>query len=118
MNRTLIAAVVAFAATSAFAASGEISEAPAFTSSLSRAQVQAELRQSQQAGVNPWAQDYDALAGFRSTNSRADVTAEFLRSRNETAAFTGEDSGSAWLAARGQQAPSAPVLAGQPVNAQ
>lgn len=53
-----------------------------------------------------------------SAKTRAQVTAEFLASRKEAAAFTGEDSGSAWIAAHGRQA-AAPVLAGQPVkNAQ
>jgi hypothetical protein len=44
------------------------------------------------------------------------VTAEYLGSREQTAATTGEDSGAAWLAAH--QPSAAPVLAGTPVNAQ
>jgi len=60
------------------------------------------------------------LAGntqFTGAKSRAEVTAEYLRSRDATTAFTGEDSGSAYLSARAPGV-AAPVVAGQPVNAQ
>ena len=79
--------------------------------------MQAELQQYQAAGVNPWSQSYNQLRGFESGKTRAQVTAEYLRSRGETAALTAEDSGSAYLSAR-MPAIAAPVLAGQPVNAQ
>ena len=79
--------------------------------------MQAELQQFQRAGVNPWAQDYNPLQSFTGSKTRAQVTAEFLQSRNETAALTQEDSGSGYLSARTPSV-AAPVMAGQPVNAQ
>ena len=54
---------------------------------------------------------------FVSTKTRAQVTADYVQSRNVTAALTREDSGSAYLSARTPSV-AAPILAGQPVNAQ
>ena len=117
MNRTIaIAAIALVAASSAFAESPLVDTRP-FAGAKTRAEVQAELQQFQAAGVNPWAQEFDQLRGFKSATTRAQVTAEYLQSRDETAALTAEDSGSAWLAAR-TPVVAAPVLAGQPVNAQ
>jgi hypothetical protein len=117
MNRnTLIAAIAIVAASSAFAESPNASN-PAFTGAMSRAQVQSELQQYQAAGVNPWAKSYNQLQDFQGSKTRAQVTSEFLQSRDETAAFTREDSGSGYLSARTPRI-AAPVLAGQPVNAQ
>ena len=54
---------------------------------------------------------------FVSGRSRAEVQAEYLASRGEVRALTGEDSGSAYLAqARGTSLPVS-TLAGTPVNA-
>ena len=97
MNRkhaVLFAAVLATG--TAFADDITIDPHP-FTSTASRAQVQQEFREYRQAGVNPWAQNYDHLRGFVSTASRADVTAGFLASRADVAALSAEDSGSAML---------------------
>ena len=89
-----------------------------FTSTLTRAQVNADLAAYRAAGVNPWAMSYQPLKYFRSATSREAVVAEYLASRNEVRALTGEDSGSAYLAqARGVHFPSS-TLAGTPVNAQ
>ena len=119
MNRYLVSSLLAIAAaavtTNALADDITIDPNP-FVSTLSRAQVQAELKQFRAAGIDPWAQDYNPIAGFRGTESRAQVTADYLRSRDAVTAFTGEDSGSAYLSARIRTA--APVVAGQPVNAQ
>lgn len=124
MNRYLITSLLAIAAAgistgaSATALAGDISiESTPFVSTLSRAQVQAELRQFKASGVNPWALNYNQLAVFHGTNTRAQVVSEFLQSRDEAAAMTAEDSGSAYLSAHGRTT-AAPVLAGQPVNAQ
>lgn len=38
------------------------------------------------AAVDPWADDYDQLAGFKSTRSAVEVRAEYLTSRDEVAA--------------------------------
>jgi hypothetical protein len=85
-----------------------------FVSSKSRADVQAELAAYKQAGVNPWATSYNPLRQFTSTRTRAEVVAEYLASRQEVNALTGEDSGSVYLAqVRGAQGTSS-TLAGQP----
>jgi hypothetical protein len=120
MNRTLTAALIAIAsvAASSTAFADDITvEATPFVSTLSRAQVQAELQQYKQSGVNPWSTSYNQLRSFQGSKSRAQVVSDFLQTRDETAALTSEDSGSAWLAARTPSV-AAPILAGQPVNAQ
>ena len=53
--------------------------------------------QFRHSGVNPWADDYNQLAQFHSTSTRAEVQAAYRASRDEVAAFTGEDSGSAYM---------------------
>ena len=116
MNRTIAIAAIAFVAASSALAESPLAGDQPFAAARSRAEVQAELQQYKASGVNPWSQSYDQLRGFQSTKTRAQVTAEFLQSRNETAALTSEDSGSALLSARTRDV--APVLAGQPVNAQ
>jgi hypothetical protein len=90
-----------------------------FVSTRSRAEVNAELAAYRQAGINPWATSYQPLKYFHGTASREAVVGEYLASRNEVKAFTGEDSGSAYLAqARpvGNRVPT--TLAGTPFNAQ
>jgi len=89
-----------------------------FVGTKTRAEVNAELAAYQAARVNPWATSYQPLKYFRSTATREAVVAEYLASRNEVRAFTGEDSGSAYLAqAHGTQL-RATTLAGTPANAQ
>ena len=89
-----------------------------FVSAKTRAEVQADLAAYKQSGVNPWSTQYNPLRYFKSTASRADVTADYLASRDEVHALTAEDSGSAYLAqVRAVSVPPA-VLAGQPRNAQ
>jgi hypothetical protein len=118
MNRKTLAAALVLIASAGSALADDITiDNTRFVSSKSRAEVQADLQQFQRAGVNPWAQDYNPLQSFSSGKSRAQVTAEYLASRAEVAALTGEDSGATGLAARAP-AIAAPVLAGQPVNAQ
>ena len=117
MNRKSLAAALVLVASAGAALADDITIDPTpFTSTRSRAEVQAELQQFR-AAVNPWAQDYNPLQSFTSSKTRAQVTAEYIGSRDEVAATTGEDSGAAWLAQHAPAAP-APVLAGQPVNAQ
>ena len=124
MNRTLSAFAYAAVSAAAIAASfatpayaDDITPTPAFTSSRTRAEVQAELQQYQQQGVNPWARNYNPLQSFHSDKTRAQVTAEFLSDRAEVAASNSEDGGASWRAARAGR-PVNPVLAGTPVNAQ
>lgn len=124
MNRTIASALVlafsAVAAGNAMADDITIDTTP-FVSTKTRAEVQAELSQYKQAGVNPWANNYNPLAYFKSTKSRDDVRTELAQSRanGELDAIYGEDSGSAYLT----RVASTPVratttLAGTPVNAQ
>ena len=108
MNRkTAIALVLASvaAAGNAFAGTalaGDITiDTTPFTSDRTRAEVQAELVQFKQSGVNPWSITYNPQRDFRSTKTRAQVTAEYQASRDQVAAFTREDSGSAYLARNG-----------------
>ncbi|AMO23350.1 hypothetical protein GCM10027034_41450 [Ramlibacter solisilvae] len=87
-----------------------------FESTLTRAQVQAGLEQSRRE-PNVYSSSYNPLTNFSSQLTREQVRAEFLDSREGVAAMTGEDSGSAYLAARKPRADSM-HLAGTPSNAQ
>jgi hypothetical protein len=69
-----------------------------FVSTMTRAQVREDLRLFQASGTNPWADDYNQLAGMQGTATRAEAKADFLASRKMVAAFSGEDSGSSYLA--------------------
>ena len=99
MNRNIaFAFVLAAAAAAGIARADDITvEATPFVSTLSRAEVMADLQQAR-GGVNPWAQDYDQLAAFHGERSRADVAAEYTAGRDQVAALNGEDSGSVYLA--------------------
>jgi hypothetical protein len=122
MNAKTVFAVAAFAALASAAARADditIDTTP-FQSQRTRAEVQAELMQYRQAGVNPWSTSYNPLKGFQSTVTREQVQAEFLSNRNAVAAMSGEDSGSAYLTqvAAGNSRSDRTNLAGKPVNAQ
>jgi len=101
MNRQLAQALVvlaacASAAVSAYAQDATPDDRP-FSSTRDRAEVLAELAQFKKSGVNPWAMSYNPPL-LPSTRTRAEVQAEYIASRDEVAALTGEDSGSAYLA--------------------
>ena len=115
MNRYALAIALASvaAAGQAFADDITIDTTP-FVSTASRAQVRQELAQFEASGINPWSQGYDPLAGFQSTRSRADLTADYVRSRDAVAAITGEDSGSAFLAAGRREDTRTSTVAGRP----
>lgn len=123
MNRSALA-LAAVLSTIGFAAQAESPDpagqyAPAVTQQQA---VQAERAQSTHVAApgnsaNPWSTRFNQLDGFRSERSRADVTADFIASRDRVAAFTGEDSGAAYLAAH-KPAYAGATVAGQPVNAQ
>ena len=97
IRMTALALVVASA--TAFADDGTY-ETPRFVSTATRAEVMSELQQFRQSGVNPWADEYDAVRTLRSERTRAEVTSEYIAARATVAAFNGEDSGSAYLARR------------------
>jgi hypothetical protein len=114
----LLAAALATAGFAAQADEADGSQfALQFNGTRTRAEVQAELAQYKQAGVNPWSIQYNPLNSFRSAKTRAQVQAEYLADRDAVAAFTAEDSGSAYLAAH-KPVRAATQFAGQPVNAQ
>jgi hypothetical protein len=120
MNAKTVFAVAAFAALASAAARADditIDTTP-FHSQRTRAEVQAELMQYRQAGVNPWSTSYNPLKGFQSTVAREQVQAEFLSNRNAVAAMTSEDSGSAYLTqvAAANSRSNGTNLAGKPVN--
>lgn len=99
MNRKSIVTAIAISA-AAFAASAESYEEynKPFVSTSSRAVVQQDV--AQRGGVNPWSTSYNPIAHFRSDKSRAQVTADYIAQRDVVDAFTGEDSGSGYLAGR------------------
>ena len=118
MNRKLCfgALVLASLGTSAFADDITVEPHP-FVSTRTQAQVQAELAQYKLAGVNPWSISYNPVRYFRSEKTRAQVEQEYVASRDEVSARTGEDSGSARLAQR--QGPDvSSQFAGQPIRRQ
>jgi len=92
----LVLAATAFAGT-AFADDITIDNSK-FVSAKSRAEVQAELAQFKQAGTSPWSTQYNPLKTFKSTATRAEVTAQYIASRDAVNALNGEDSGSTYLA--------------------
>jgi len=116
MNRKLALAIVAasFAAGNAFADDITVDTTP-FTSTKSRAEVQAELGLR---GPNVWSTQYNPLATFKGSLTRAQVQAEYIKARDEVAALNGEDSGSAYLARGLNTQVDGTRLAGQPLNAQ
>lgn len=89
-----------------------------FVSSASRAEVMGELQQFRQSGIDPWADSYNPTQHFVSERSRADVQADYLRSRDDVSALNGEDSGSVYLARREMARPAGAQLAAASVQAQ
>lgn len=120
MNRKI---AIAFAIAAAASAAGNAFadditvDNNAFVSSRSRAEVQAELAQYKRSGVNTWSIAYNPLRSLQGTRSRGEVAGEYIASRNQVAALTGEDSGSAYLA-RSREIRASTNLAGQPHEAQ
>lgn len=115
MNRYALAIALATLAAAGQAFADDITvETTPYVSTATRTQVQQELAQFKASGVSPWSQVYDQLAGFQSGRSRADVTAEYIRSRDAVAALTGEDSGSAFLAGGQREDARSPTVAGRP----
>jgi hypothetical protein len=114
MNRHFALALVLATAAAGNAFADDITvESTPFVSTMSRAEVQADLQQARASSIDPWAQDYDHLAGFRSERTRADVSAEYMAERDQVAALNGEDSGSVVLARRDLPAPVVHVAAAQ-----
>lgn len=93
---TTTIAALGFAGAPAFAQEATYEIPQASTSTVTRAQVQAELAQARVDGsMRVWSTTYNHLAAAKSVKSRADVRAELLASDRATvAAMNSEDSGS------------------------
>jgi hypothetical protein len=121
MNRK-IASLLVLAATaaagSAFAESPLAVQPDPFTSTRTRAEVQAELHAYKQAGVNPWSISYNPLRSFKSAATREQVVADYIAARDQVAAISGEDSGSAYFSRQaGARQGASTTVAGQPAVA-
>ena len=120
MNRktALTFVLASIAAASAFAETPMVDAKP-FSGGLTREQVQAELRQYRSTGVDRYADGYDQLREFHSSRTRAEVTAEYIASRDMVSALNGEDSGSRYLylARRDMPRTYGPQLAALPGSA-
>lgn len=123
MNRSALA-LAAVLSTVAFAAQAESPDPSGqFATAVTRQAAQPASVQAERAKVapgnsaNPWSTRFNPLDGFRSERTRAEVQADYIASRERVAAFTGEDSGAAYLAAH-KPAFTGATVAGQPVNAQ
>ena len=114
MNRNLAFAFALSIAPIGSAFADDISVEPKpFTSSLSTEQVRADLPAFQAFRSNPWSDEFNPLATFVSSKTRAQVVGGYLSSRAEVAALTGEDSGSSYLARTGKARLDATRFAGQ-----
>ena len=88
-------------------------ESKPFTSSLSIAQVRSDLPAFQAFRSNPWSQEFNPLATFVSSNSRAQSVAGYVSGRAEVAALAGEDSGSSYMTRTGRSRLETTRFAGQ-----
>lgn len=103
MNRKLAFAAITAAFVSGNVLADDITMDPnPFVSQRTRAEVQADLAQFKQSGVNPWSTTYDPLKNFRSARSRAEVIADYVQARDSVAAMNSEDSGSTYLSHRAE----------------
>jgi hypothetical protein len=64
-----------------------------FVPQKTRAEVQADLLAYKAGGVNPWSTQYNPLRGFKSSASRAAVTADYIANRDAVAAIGAEGGG-------------------------
>jgi hypothetical protein len=120
MNRKIALTLVlaSIAAGSAFAES-PMPQPWTFKATMTRAQLQAELQQHRQSGIDLYADGYDQLRAFRSSRTRAEVTAEYIAARDLVNALNGEDSGSRYFAVARRDMPRSvgPQLAAVPGHA-
>lgn len=104
VNRIITTALLAAsAALTGHAFADDITPSDPFVSTADRAQVQAGAAQARSV-ADPWSNAYEPLAAFESSRTREQVRAEYIASRDEVAALTGEDSGAFALAQQPQQA--------------
>ena len=120
---TTLLALSLVAVGAAFAESPTIDDSATqvFSTTKTRAQVQAELVQARKDGsIRYHSTSYNPLAEAKSVKSREQVVAEVLARRDADTAtqFYGEDSGSFYLARIKPAREAGPVLAGTPRTAQ
>jgi len=105
---TLAAALLGAAVMTGTArAEGPIGESAPFVSSLTRAEVRAELMQDRSqvsSYANEWVAQQAGTQHAASGYTRAEATAEYIASRDQAQAMNGEDSGSRYFARRPLQA--------------
>ncbi|MCW5635138.1 MAG: DUF4148 domain-containing protein [Rubrivivax sp.] len=96
LSQVIATAALATLGTAAFAQEATYEYPQPATSTVTRAQVQAELADAKRTGfMRRWSTSYNHMAAAQSLKSRADVRAELLgTSLADRTAFTGEDSGS------------------------
>jgi len=102
MNRYIVTVIAAACAAAVPAFADDITIDPnPFVSTLTRAQVMEETRQAMKLGSLSYGAGYDPHARYARpqgpARTRAEVTAEFIASRNDVAAMNAEDSGSSYL---------------------
>ena len=122
MNRNIaLSLVLATAAIgNAFAADGEFAhdqQAP-FSSTASRAQVQSELAQYRRDGIDTTSYEYNPLSQFKSSETRAQVSRDYIANRDEVAAQDGEGLGVETFGRNMRKQDGTRVAAGQPASAQ
>jgi hypothetical protein len=114
MNRsiaTALAVAAAAVASNGFADDITLETTP-FTSTKTRAEVQAELKKP---GPNYWSTQYNMFRDLKRDTNSGDVRNEYIASRREVSALTGEDSGSVYL--NGQHGtPGTTTMGGPPAR--
>lgn len=113
---TAAVAAVGFAAATAASAQEATYDYPVpAVSTVTRAQVQAELAQAKLDGsMRVWSSSYDQMAAAKSVKTRDQVRAELLGANHAAlAAMIGEDSGSFALSRLRRAAPADAVVAGR-----
>jgi hypothetical protein len=120
MNRNIALAIVLATASVGSAFAGEITPEPApFVSAISRAQVQAELAQYRRDGIDTTSYEYNPLSQFKSSTTRAQVSADYIANRDLVAALDAQARGAAAVARAADVSRGDTMrLAGEPVNAQ
>lgn len=120
MNRNIALAIVLATASVGSAFAGEITPEPApFVSTISRAQVQAELAQYRHDGIDTTSYEYNPLSQFKSSTTRAQASADYIANRDQVAALDAQARGAETVAHNvSVNRRDAMRLAGDPVNAQ
>jgi hypothetical protein len=114
MNRsiaTALAIAAAAVASNGFADDITIDTTP-FTSTKTRAEVLAELKKP---GPNYWSTQYNMFRDVKRDTNSSEVRNEYIASRREVSALTGEDSGSVYLNGF-KGSPGTTTMGGPPVR--